>query len=791
MKQFLLASLLSVGMVGVANAAPADIVTNVTDRSMSMSDKVSFKSVKNHKQTSRKSLAPGVTITTKDGIKKLNAPILQSRLSNNVKKNVQAKAEANLPEGHVLFESFEDWDGEDAFWTPDGWSVEMRGDVQRGESWTISVSAGMLPPPSDGKYYYGINFATEKQDEWLISPEVQLEEGMILSYWLYLDPMFLFNMNNVDWDTLEFIGEREVAATLQIWVQPEGGEWVMLHDYVDDYKDLSLLELMDLSPTALEKNTCSLADYAGKKVKVAFRYVGIDGNTMFIDAVGIGYPSLEDVSYMDPFSTLYWGFERGTSLTGLGAAIAQYPVYAPLTWTNMSYIEGATFSWKYCDPITAEFVTDNNPDELVVTYVPDYSSAASMKNNLFYPPELIATAPNATAGSYTSPYAYFQAGGKGERTLNDGKELNVSLFPFSFHDRGLAITTVDDESIGDSAIPVFGYNSNADRYWLNYSLNGEEPIDGIYSKLEGIANVLFPSEAPLVVNGLTVFGFGKIADDAEFTATIYALNAECSADISTFTKIASTKISGSDVMKEDANSRGYLAFPFDFEAPAVVKATEEHPAYVFMFEGFNSDKVEFFAPLQSNLPDPNYMCHGYILNHIDLGSFSQKGEYYSFKPMVYKENDDYVDPYGAFAIGIEGEYPWLTSDCEQIVITPTGEKTTVALGSYHDASKLSVEVPTGAVASISGRYNECMLTVWHNEADVIAEGDAVVKGPGVELTIPLVERAAGMSEIQDGNAVIDGIYDLNGNRLQIPATGISIVKYSDGTVRKKVTRVGK
>ncbi len=258
---------------------------------------------------------------------------------------------------------------------------------------------------------------------------------MILSYWLYLDPMFLFNMNNVDWDTLEFIGEREVAATLQIWVQPEGGEWVML-------KDLSLLELMDLSPTALEKNTCSLADYAGKKVKVAFRYVGIDGNTMFIDAVGVGYPSLEDVSYMDPFSTLYWGFERGTSLTGLGAAIAQYPVYAPLTWTNMSYIEGATFSWKYCDPITAEFVTDDNPDELVVTYVP---------------------------------------------------ELNVSLFPFSFHDRGLAITTVDDESIGDSAIPVFGYNSNADRYWLNYSLNGEEPIDGIYSKLEGIANVLFPS----------------------------------------------------------------------------------------------------------------------------------------------------------------------------------------------------------------------------------------------------------------------------------------------------------
>ncbi len=53
-----------------------------------------------------------------------------------------------------------------------------------------------------------------------------------------------------------------------------------------------------------------MTQFAGKKTKFAFRYVGSDGNTMFIDAIGVGYPELEDISYTNPFETLYWGFDR-------------------------------------------------------------------------------------------------------------------------------------------------------------------------------------------------------------------------------------------------------------------------------------------------------------------------------------------------------------------------------------------------------------------------------------------------------------------------------------------------
>jgi len=644
----------------------------------------------------------------------------------------------------------------------------------------------MLPSPADGTYYYGINYSDKQQDEWLISPEVEVVEGMSLSYWLYLDPIFLYSLDNVDWDTLEFIGDKVVAATLQVWVQPEGGEWVMLHDYADDYADLGLTDLRVLTPSAMEKKTESLAEYVGKKVKVALRYVGIDGNTMFIDAVGIGYPALEDISYMDPFSTLYWGFERGWNLSYIDLAIAHQPVYAPLTWTNMSWIDGATFSWEYCDPATAEIVTDDNQEMLTVTYVPDYSTDSSKKNNIFYPPTLKATAPNTTPGSYTAPYAYFQAGGKAELTLNDGSEFKPTLLPFLYHNLGLAKVTVDDPEIGDLAIPVFGHNANTNQYWLKYSLNGEEAQEGDYSHLEGIANLFFASDAPLVVNGLTVYGFGQVDPEAEFTATIYGLDENMSSDFTTFTEIAKTTVKGADIIAEDAGTMGYLAFPFDFDSPVVVQATDEHPAYVFMFSGFNSDKVEYFVPFQSKDPDPNYTCLGYILNHIDLSNHVDKGSYYSFKPMVYKENDDYVDLYGAFAIGIDGEYPWLTTECEGITLGGDGTKVEVPLGSYYDGSQLSVEVPAGVEATVAGRYDECVLTVSHNDATVIVDGNIVVKGPGVEVTIPVKEGNDGVESLVDGSAKVEGFYNLNGQRVTSAENGVYIIKYSDGTVRKVV-----
>lgn len=96
------------------------------------------------------------------------------------------------PQGFALFESFEGWDGEDLEWTPEGWTVDMRGEVERSESWTpcLPNTNFGLPAPADGIYSYAINYSEVKQDEWLITPEIEIAEGFNLSYWLYLDPIF-------------------------------------------------------------------------------------------------------------------------------------------------------------------------------------------------------------------------------------------------------------------------------------------------------------------------------------------------------------------------------------------------------------------------------------------------------------------------------------------------------------------------------------------------------------------------------------------------------------------------
>ncbi|MDE6497302.1 MAG: hypothetical protein K2L21_01440 [Muribaculaceae bacterium] len=191
--------------------------------------------------------------------------------------------------------------------------------------------------------------------------------------------------------------------------------------------------------------------------------------------------------------------------------------------------------------------------------------------------------------------------------------------------------------------------------------------------------------------------------------------------------------------------------------------------------------------MQSKEPLPNYLCWGYTLFHIDMEAQTGNPAYYNIKPMVYKENGDYVDLYGAFAIGVKAEFPWLTSDCESVELTD--EAVAVELGSYYEGSKLTTTAPAGIKATATGRYDKCVLTVEKESADVETEGDIVVKAPGVMLTIP-VKAYAGLQEAIVSGKVAERIFDLNGRAVNAgdAKAGVYVVKYSDGTVAKRVIK---
>lgn len=81
-----------------------------------------------------KRLAPGVSVTIENGRKRLHTFDESLTANKIVSAPLMRAPKAAVPEGYVLFESFEDWDGTDASWTPEGWSVEMRGLVEPDES---------------------------------------------------------------------------------------------------------------------------------------------------------------------------------------------------------------------------------------------------------------------------------------------------------------------------------------------------------------------------------------------------------------------------------------------------------------------------------------------------------------------------------------------------------------------------------------------------------------------------------------------------------------------------------
>lgn len=741
--------------------------------------------VKQAPQTARRT-AKGIDIkpTTPAAIRDLKTRNLADRNGSDrivmPKRKKANRAESALPEGVSFFESFEGWDMQTYNWIPEGWTSDSRGDagLDALEKWGVDMPMPYygFPYASDGNFAAAISYSLLPQDEWLISPEIQVTDNEVLTFDVFAYAYNFFDPDLIDWDTYTFT-ERKEICDFEVWVQPAGGEWQQIWSYLDQYAGMTLYEIMMATPSEFEQQSASLAAFAGETVKIAFRYAGQNGDTLLFDAVTVGLPSLAGTDYTSPsFETLYWGYSREAGWGSVDTGVAMYPALAPLTWMNNSYIDGATYRWIYSDPVTREWgAVSYEQDFLTVTYSPDYTDETTTRNNWYQPPTLRASAPGASDGEYTAPYTYLQAGGKAEYLFSDGELWETGLLPFDHNSEGTTFTILDDETIGDSAIPVFGHNANTDQYWLNYTFSSGDytPDEGDYVHLTAIMNYLFPASAPLVVDGVHVLGVGQITDAAEFKIEIVPLSDEYVPDMEH--PIASATCKGSDVIVYEGGANNYLTIPFDFAEPAVID--NSRVGYMVKFSGFNSDAVTYFAPAQSAYPNKDYLCFGWIEKEMNIGG--QYGD--SYTPIAYIEGD-YGECYNAFAMNLSAYYPWLDSETAEINLATDGTAVTVPLSSYYDGSQLTVDCPAGITATAAGRYGECALTV---SATADASGVITVKGPGVEKTFN-VTASAGITDPAADGAVPVAAYTADGRQLKVEDAkgGFFIMRYSDGSVRK-------
>lgn len=694
---------------------------------------------------------------------------------------LKAKASSALPEGVVFQDSFEGWDGMTLPWTPEGWTIESKSQSTSGWEPQTELSYASIYPV-DGETMMAISYDVDSkhQDEWLISPSFTVEENNELKFYAYITPMWLFNMDNFDWDVEEFVGEREVICTLKILVKEDGAtEWNEIWDASTEWLDVAGSELFNVSPNGLEEQIVSMADYAGKSVQIAFQYVGKDGDTMLIDMVSVGLPSLDGVQYDNPLEMLYFGTaDDSIDWYYLKPSVAMMPADAEITWTNLTDIPQASFEWQYMDPATSEWTTSES-DELTLKYLSDYTEGAS--NLTWYKsPKLFASAPGALSVTFDNNYE-FQAGGKPEQ-IKEGVTYSYGLSPMSVAEHGFGVVTMDAEP-GSPSTPIFGYDSNTDEWWLNYTYNGDlsEVFDTDHVYVRGIANRLITGSSPLVIEGIRTYAYGQISADAEFTMEIIELDTYGSPLLDQ--PVATAKLKGSDLGDLEEGMQN-LFFNFKFETPVIINPGDND--HLVMLTGFHDpENVTYFAPCQSVYPFSHNNIVGWIFKEIKIQGAEDYRE--SYTPLFYYEST-YGMCHNAFCFNLDAYYPWLLTSETKIAVPTDGTPVEVALNSYYDGKDLTIDAPAGVVATIEGRYSNCKLVLSHDNTDVLVEGKLTISAPGVKKEIAISEQLGVNTIVGDkvAGATPVAAYTVTGQPIALDqaVAGVYLVKYSDGSVAK-------
>ena len=129
-------------------------------------------------------------------IKSIRRTGVNTTVNPLIRHNSTSRISASTSAG--LRESFEGWDGETAAWIPEGWSVESHSaeGLTANQKWNVwSPTSPVFPSPTDGKCYLSIFVAeSEKpQDETVISPVFNIQEGMQLTFDLYTLAPYYFD----------------------------------------------------------------------------------------------------------------------------------------------------------------------------------------------------------------------------------------------------------------------------------------------------------------------------------------------------------------------------------------------------------------------------------------------------------------------------------------------------------------------------------------------------------------------------------------------------------------------
>ena len=367
-----------------------------------------------------------------------------------------------------FFENFESYDGIQADWLPEGWTEQNKTGAQydpvtgKNKTWYVQ---GYTTGTTDGRYYAWINFDSEKeQDEWLISPSFVPGPNEHLFFDLHYSPFYMYyrNVERGVWD----FNFDDPTVTMQVYVSNDNGtNWNLLwdaHNTTDVYTEANINNYTG----GWRELFVSLSNYAGRSIKVAFRYVGKNGDSMALDNIRLDQATPR-ASYIAPRG--YFNVGLSPNFYTLRTQNLLGNAYSPSTWRNTSNSQSESFRWEFERP------GSTNQKDIYSDVNPEISHPAGV----FAAPTL-----TASAGSRTSTFSwgngtqgYFIAGG-GSGFL-----------------------------IGDSEIEVFGAGNYDLEKGIRVYGNGEKDYNfgtTLDLSIDGLANYFEAPAEPYVLKGMWV-----------------------------------------------------------------------------------------------------------------------------------------------------------------------------------------------------------------------------------------------------------------------------------------------
>lgn len=496
-----------------------------------------------------------------------------------VRKVMEASLDAPAP-SYSWKESFEGWNGQDIFWLPDGWSAKRTPDFmdkQDPHTWALSKQLNMYyPEPVDGQYYaccyYNDN---DPQDEWLYSPELTPKQNDYLTYYVILDPVYLFDMQYYDEATDAFT-QLAPSADLKLYISVEGGEWEQLNSMYDLYKDQNINVLIEQSHNGYiqqRKMFVDMAPYVGKKVKFGFRYHGQGGNSIWLDDIELTSISLK-AQYNLPKGTMYFGMTPDFQQP---ANYLYMPDNATLTWRNSSSLEAQTFDWAYANTSNYSQIDHKTNVDLLTTYKNYVPRAQQVTGN-----ENIAVLPSLTAygvggaePSYTHPAEKMVIGGKAEYVA-DGVTYQTGA---SFCDpaKGYEIMTTA------TGVPYFGVGEGNRTLWTQ--------LFGTETEVIGVGMYVKKPAKSWKVRGLHIQGIGDITRAYKLRVSVRQFDIYGSVEEE---PIATAVIDVDNiVVQDDPSGKKLYTLPFIFEDVLTVSRD-----VIITLDGLR-DAATWFAPLQT------------------------------------------------------------------------------------------------------------------------------------------------------------------------------------------------